>query len=123
MATILAPPADPTPAPPPASPLRTPADHFAAVPSISPVPGAAGLAGARPAAHVPAPNSHRPPPRTGARTTEAGDPVEALMWTLWLMGHVLVIALLGVLVSQELDHQDVALGQAPTRSVPDAGDT
>ncbi|MFD5434747.1 hypothetical protein ACFWJ4_21650 [Kitasatospora sp. NPDC127067] len=45
------------------------------------------------------------------------------MWTLWLLGNVLVIALVGVLVNHELDRQGAAHGPATTRSAPDVGET
>ncbi|MFJ6381427.1 hypothetical protein ACIQI7_15730 [Kitasatospora sp. NPDC092039] len=74
--------------------------------------------------HAPTVNSRQPQPSAAARirTTEAGDPMEALMWTFWLLGNVLAITLLGVLLNQELGHQDIASTPAQSRSAPDVGE-
>ncbi|MFE4359907.1 MULTISPECIES: hypothetical protein [Streptomycetaceae] len=125
MTTILSPPTGPVPAPQPAAPRRAPADPSVDVSDVRLVPDLKGGPVSHLATDAPTTKSPRRPPgpATRARGAEPGDPVETFMWTLWLLGNVLVIALVGMLVDHEVEHQGVAHGQAPTRSAPDVGET
>ncbi|MFF2955880.1 hypothetical protein ACFVVU_31590 [Kitasatospora sp. NPDC057965] len=71
---------------------------------------------------MPALNSYQPPTGRRATSPEAGDPMESLVWALWLAGYVLAITLLGMLVDQGMNHQGAAHGPDPARSAPDVGE-